>query len=113
MARVLLVLVSSCAFAASLSIGTSTGRRAACQKAAAFAVSVSSTALPTAVFAKEENTKEKNVLLDTSKALKDLLNNKADFLAKLEAGEAVTIPAAIPFTTFQKLVRPTRASQST
>ena len=109
MARVLFIFASSCALAASLSVGTSSiGRRAACQQAVAFAAGVATTALPTAAFAEDKNAKEQTLLRDTGKALKDLLADKAGFVAKLEAGETVTMPAAIPFTTFQKLVRAAR-----
>ena len=105
MARLLLI-VSSCASAAGLSIGTSgINRRVACQQAAVAAAGMATTLLPSAAFAKEENTKEKDLLRETGKQMKALLDGKAAFIAALDAGEEVKVPAAIPFTTFQKLVR--------
>ena len=42
-------------------------------------------------------------LRETAAALKDLLNAKQSVIDSLDKGEAVTLPAQIPFVTFQKL----------
>lgn len=40
---------------------------------------------------------------ETAAKLKELLDSKQSFISALDAGEPVTLPAQIPFTTFQKL----------
>ena len=42
-------------------------------------------------------------LRETAAAIKNLLDTKQGFIDSLDKGEAVTLPAQIPFTTFQKL----------
>jgi DNA-binding phage protein len=85
-----------------LRVDSSIGRRAACQRVAAASAA---TLLPHAVVAAETATKEKALLKDTSSALKTLLVSKQAFIDNLatNGGESVTLPAQVPFTTFQKL----------
>ena len=50
------------------------------------------------------------LLRETSTALKQLLDTKQAFIDSLEKGESPSVPAQIPFTTFQKLVRALRCA---
>ena len=92
------LLLLTLATTSALKIGTNMGRRTACQLAA----SAPAIALPFGAFAADS--KEKTLVLDTAAELKKIIETKAAFIEALEKGDEVIMPAAIPFTTFQKLV---------
>ena len=99
--RPVLLLTLILAPSAALNVG-GIGRRSICRNLAAVTTGTALAMLPTCA-ALAAADKEAMLLRDTSAQLKALLDAKAKFIDTLAAGEAVTLPAAIPFTTFQTL----------
>lgn len=95
------LVVLALATTAALNVG-SVGRRAVCQQAGAICAAAAAAGLPsTAAFAADA--KDLNMVKDTSAALKKILETKQTFIDALGSGESVTLPPAIPFTTFQRI----------
>lgn len=94
-----LILTAS---ASSYTLPAALSRRAVCQTgASALAFSVG---LP-AFAADKVDAKAAALVTDTAAKMRDVLDNKAAFISALSKGDGSgpTLPAPIPFTTFQKL----------